>query len=178
MLKSFEQATQVGLLTKSYRWIITNLDAHSLNLDQFRYGATNITTFRILNKTHSIFQTEMVNLKDIPTNDETIDDINFDDSSIDNNINMTPNNDMMPVYPEKFVNSIGLQESLIYDAVMIYARVIKQLGSKQIVTMPISCNDPSTSWNKGDTITNFMKNVSFNMFELNENFHHQFKKSE
>lgn len=149
---------QVGLLTKSYRWIITNLDAHSLDLNQFRYGATNITIFRILNKSHSIFETNMVDTKEIPNNDETIDD-NFDDSSI-TNIDLTPNY-MIPVYPDKFVNSIGLQESLIYDAVMIYAKALKQLGSEQIVTMPISCNDPGTSWNKGYTIMNYMKNVSF-----------------
>lgn len=149
---------QVGLLTKSYRWIITNLDAHSLDLNQFRYGATNITTFRILNESHSIFQTEMVDPNQIPNNDETIDD-NFDDSSI-TNIDLTPI-DMIPVYPDKFIKPIGLQESLIYDAVMIYAKALKQLGSEQIVTKPISCNDPSTSWNKGYTITNFMKNVRF-----------------
>lgn len=148
---------QVGLLTKSYRWIITNLDAHSLDLNLFRYGATNITTFRILNNNHSIFQTKMVDPKEIPNNDEIIDS-NFDDSSI-SDIDLTPN-DIIPVYPEKFVKSMGLQESLIYDAVMIYAMTIKQLGSEYIVTMPIYCNDPSTSWDKGYTITNFMKSVS------------------
>lgn len=145
----------MGLLTKSYRWIITNLDAHSLHLEQFSYGATNITTFRILNNTHSIIQTEKDDPKRIPKYDETIDD-NFDDSI--SNIDLTPNDDI-PVYPDKFVNSIGLQESLIYDAVMIYARAIKRLGSEQIVTKQIFCNDPNTSWDRGDTITNFMRTV-------------------
>lgn len=151
---------QVGLLTKTYRWIITNLDAHSLDLNQFRHSATNITTFRLLNRNHSIFDRKKTNPQTIPRNDETNDD-NFDDSSV-SNINLTPTV-MIPVYPDKFFggSSIGLQESLIYDAVMIYAKVIKQLGSEQIVMTPMSCNDRSTSWTKGYTITNFMKTVRF-----------------
>lgn len=156
LVSLIEQAMQVGLLTNSYRWIITNLDAHSLDLNEFRYAATNITTFRILNKNHSIFQTELVDSKDIPNNDEIIDS-NFDDSSI-NNIDLI-RNVFIPVYTDKFVNSMGLQQSLIYDAVMIYAMTIKRLGSAYIDTMPIYCNDPSTSWDKGYTITNFMKRV-------------------
>lgn len=51
------QAMQVGLMTKHYRWIITNLDAHSSDLEPYQFSGTNITTFRILDKRHPIFNT-------------------------------------------------------------------------------------------------------------------------
>lgn len=52
---------------------------------------------------------------------------------------------------------------------MIFASAIQQLGSEQITTTSIMCDDAST-WNKGYTILNFMKNVSilFCLFELKD----------
>lgn len=49
------QAMQVGILTKHYRWILTNLDTHSLDLEQYQYSGANITTFRILDTKHPVF---------------------------------------------------------------------------------------------------------------------------
>lgn len=49
------QAMQVGLMTKHYRWIITNLDAHSIDLEPYQYSGANITTFRILDRKHPVF---------------------------------------------------------------------------------------------------------------------------
>lgn len=165
---------QVGLLTKQFRWIITNLDAHSLDLDQFKYGGTNITTFRILDTNHPIFYTGKVRKESLDDR-ENFDKI-LEDSSFPN---LDPQLDeFMPVYPDKFIGkfisssalaqcviqrfsgTIGLQNSLIYDAVMVYAMAIQQLGADQMATNPIYCDDSSSTWNKGYTIINFMKNVS------------------
>lgn len=96
----FAKAMQVGLLTDQYRWILTNLDAHSLDLYQFIYGGTNITTFRILDENHPIFA------KDSRARPEpTIDNYeNFDELS-DDFVLSTPESNpdsIMPVYPDKF----------------------------------------------------------------------------
>lgn len=37
------QAMEVGLMTKDYSWILTNLDAHSVDLEPYQYSGVNIT---------------------------------------------------------------------------------------------------------------------------------------
>lgn len=54
---------------------------------------------------------------------------------------------------------VSLRAALIYDAVMVFAMAIKELGSEQVSPVPILCNDPTSVWNKGYTILNYMKNV-------------------
>lgn len=63
-------------MTKEYRWIITNLDAHSMNLEPFKYSGTNITTFRILDTNHPLFNLAKSN-DDIKTFDNAF---NLDDT--------------------------------------------------------------------------------------------------
>lgn len=91
---------QVGLMTKEFSWIITNLDAHSLDLNQFRYGGTNITTFRILDENHAIFYPIGYYRKPSTDDPENYDDV-IDDSVLPNIESSL--NDMMPVYPDKFM---------------------------------------------------------------------------
>ena len=40
------QAQQVGMMTKDQSWILTNLDAHTIDFDPFKYDFTNLTLFR------------------------------------------------------------------------------------------------------------------------------------
>lgn len=52
---------------------------------------------------------------------------------------------------------ISLRAALIYDAVMVFASAMVELGREQVLPTKILCDDPTTSWNKGNTILNFMK---------------------
>lgn len=92
---------QVGLMTKQYRWIITNLDANSLDLDQLRYGGTNITTFQIINENHLIFDKNPIIGEETPEEMENFDEI-IDDSMFPNSRPVL--DDIMPTYPEKFIS--------------------------------------------------------------------------
>lgn len=56
--------------------------------------------------------------------------------------------------------NIRLQTALIYDGVLLLAEVFKQLGLEEIKSEAISCRNDSTSWEKGMSISNFMRNVS------------------
>lgn len=47
----------------------------------------------------------------------------------------------------------------MYDAVMVFATAIQQLGADQVLPTPIVCSRPDSVWNKGYTILNFMKTV-------------------
>lgn len=96
------QAMQVGLMTKNYRWIITNLDAHSINLEPYQYSGANITTFRILDTKHSIFNP-------FPKREEEVENPDLfnvypDENKMRNGqCNMDLNENIkIPVYPKKF----------------------------------------------------------------------------
>lgn len=58
------------------------------------------------------------------------------------------------------IGLISLRAALIYDAVMVFAYAISELGREQVLPTKILCDDPTTSWNKGNTILNFMKKVN------------------
>lgn len=92
------QAMEVGLMTKYYKWVIANLDAHSIDLDAYRYSGVNITLFRILNTKHPIFE-----LKN--DDSEAVDDAFDVDPESHKKCDTSNNNEkniVFPVYPEKF----------------------------------------------------------------------------
>lgn len=70
-----------------------------------------------------------------------------------------------------FVGLVNLRAALIYDAVMVFAMAIKELGREQVLPMKIMCDDPTTTWNKGNTILNFMKKVTPNSIHFNVKFY-------
>lgn len=44
-----KQAQQIGMMSDYHSYLITSLDLHMVDLDEFRYGGTNITAFRLVN---------------------------------------------------------------------------------------------------------------------------------
>lgn len=99
------QAMQVGLMTKHFRWILTNLDTHSIDLEPYQYNGANITTFRILDSNHAIF-----NLRPTTQEDDNEDLFNVDPESRrnangnqlgDDKCNSNTVDRLIPVYPEK-----------------------------------------------------------------------------
>lgn len=54
---------------------------------------------------------------------------------------------------------VSLRSALIYDAVMVFAMAIQQLGTDQVTPITVLCNEAGSTWNKGYTIINYMKNV-------------------
>lgn len=97
------QAMQVGLMTKHYRWIITNLDAHSINLEPYQYSGANITTFRLLDTNNAIF--DQLSKGDDLENDNDL--FNVDPESKMNADNkddkcLSKSDRTLPTYPEKF----------------------------------------------------------------------------
>lgn len=102
------QAMEVGLMTKYYSWLIANLDAHSLDLDVYRYSGVNITLFRILNTNHPIFDLKDPNLnKADDAGDDDVFHVDPETRKIENDRNCDANKidavkDALPIYPEKF----------------------------------------------------------------------------
>lgn len=44
-----KQAQQIGMMSDYHSYLITSLDLHMVDLDEFKYGGTNITAFRLVN---------------------------------------------------------------------------------------------------------------------------------
>lgn len=57
---------------------------------------------------------------------------------------------------------------------MILAEAIKQLGAEQIIPQAIDCDDKSSVWPSGFTLTNFMKSVSAEQDSKCSTMHIQF----
>ena len=43
-----KQAQQIGMMSDYHSYLITSLDIHTINLEEFKYGGTNITAFRLV----------------------------------------------------------------------------------------------------------------------------------
>lgn len=91
---------QVGLMTKRYKWIITNLDAHTIDLDPFQYSGTHIMTLRILNPNHSVFSAPLIDDDIDPFGNEP--DPNDDFYSKNCAVPTDQLVSMVPEYPERF----------------------------------------------------------------------------
>lgn len=53
-----------------------------------------------------------------------------------------------------------IQTALIHDGVLLLAESLKQLGPENIKSKEINCNKIEMSWQQGNSISNFMRNVS------------------
>ena len=42
------QAQQVGLISTGYFFLLTSLDAHVVDLENYKYGGTNFTAYRLI----------------------------------------------------------------------------------------------------------------------------------
>merc|ERR1719483_1320999 len=43
-----KQCQQVGLISQGFYFLLTSLDAHTVNLDDFKYGGTTFTAYRMI----------------------------------------------------------------------------------------------------------------------------------
>jgi len=43
-----KQAQQIGMMSDYHSYLITSLDLHSVGLEEFKYGGTNITALRLV----------------------------------------------------------------------------------------------------------------------------------
>ena len=48
VIEVLKQAQQIGLVSEGYFFLITSLDAHTLNMDDLKYGGTNFTAFSLI----------------------------------------------------------------------------------------------------------------------------------
>ncbi|BFF90896.1 glutamate receptor ionotropic kainate 2 [Drosophila madeirensis] len=138
-----KQAQQIGMMSDYHSYLVTSLDLHTVNLDEFRYGGTNITGFRLIN-------------------DKIVSDVvrqwSIDEKGLLRSANLT---------------TVRSETALMYDAVHLFAKALHDLDtSQQIDIHPISCDGQST-WQHGFSLINYMKIVEMKGLTNVIKFDHQ-----
>ncbi|CAG9764246.1 unnamed protein product [Ceutorhynchus assimilis] len=129
------QAQQVGIMTEQYKFIITNLDLSTVNLEPFQYGGTNITGARLFDP-----------------DDTTVTEIN---SKIMEILKL----------PKEVADmqKMRLSTALLIDGISMFYEVVKDLASTPsgIEVQYLECKD-TDSWKYGLTIANQIKGREYN----------------
>lgn len=135
LAEALKQAQQVGLLTSSVSYIITNLDLVTLPLEDFLYSGAKIYYFRVVEDMNS----ETINL-----------------------LNIWPNMSDISGTDRLDAPSFILTESaLIYDSIHLFALSLQQLDKSQTVEpRAVSCHS-EIPWIHGTSVINYLRPVSF-----------------
>lgn len=135
MFECLKQAQQVGLMTEKQSYLITTLDLQTIDIENFMYGKTKITSLQLIDRNSKLFEKV---LKDLNKNAESLTNIKFN------------------------ADSILAQTALIYDAVKLLANAIKEADRGQSIdAQSLSCEDSGETWQHGSSIVNYMRTVSF-----------------
>uniref|UniRef100_T1IYW2 Glutamate receptor ionotropic, kainate 2 n=1 Tax=Strigamia maritima TaxID=126957 RepID=T1IYW2_STRMM len=130
-----KQAQQIGMMSDSYEYFITNLDMQTIDYEDFKYSGTNITGIRLLDP----------NKRDVRA---IVSEWKFGEyqKRDPKAYNITENN-------------LRAEAALMYDAVMLFATALTDLDlSNKIDIRPLSC-DSNDAWAHGNSLINYMKLV-------------------
>ncbi|XP_069985019.1 glutamate receptor ionotropic, kainate 2 isoform X2 [Penaeus vannamei] len=147
-----KQAQQIGMMTSYHNYFITSLDLHTVDLEDFRHGDTNITALTIVDPENPLVQQviqdwvfgELRHGRNVENPENTL-----------KNSNMTqPKSSPLPI-PQTEV-------ALMYDAVHLFAKALDDLDrSRHIDITPLEC-DGDITWVHGNSLINYMKWVQVN----------------
>ncbi|GLG96199.1 Ionotropic receptor 25a, partial [Gryllus bimaculatus] len=126
-----KQAQQIGMMSDYHSYLITSLDLHAVDLDEFKYGGTNITAFRLVDP-------------DDPEVQRVLKDWAYTEPRAN-----TP--------PRKPDVGLRTETALMYDAVLLFGKALHDLDSSQRIDIkPLSC-DAADTWPHGYSLINYMK---------------------
>ncbi|XP_073988845.1 kainate-type ionotropic glutamate receptor subunit 1D isoform X1 [Rhodnius prolixus] len=129
-----KQAQQIGMMSDYHSYLITSLDLQSVDLEEFKYGGTNITALRLVDPNNVEVQRVVKDWMSAEQRQGRKIDIS------------TP--DLIPA-----------ETALMYDAVHLFAKALHDLDSSQRIDIkPLSC-DAVDTWPHGYSLINYMKIV-------------------
>lgn len=124
---------QVGMMTENHSYLITSLDLHTIDLEDFKYGKTNITGFRLVDEDSNEMQNFLSNYS-------------AHASRGGKRTGLT--------------RKLRTETALIYDAVQMFAKAIQELEKSRTIDFPpIQC-DAGIRGSDGTSILNFMKSTT------------------
>uniref|UniRef100_A0A646QE29 Kainate2 n=1 Tax=Hemiscolopendra marginata TaxID=943146 RepID=A0A646QE29_9MYRI len=144
-----KQAQQVGMMTKSYDYFITNLDFQTLDLEDFQYSGANITGFRLVD----FNQTEVKTIISEWTLDELQSKLkDHSEKSEADQLNEAS-------WKQLSKGIIPTEAALMYDAVILFATALTNLDRRGMIeAQSLHCNS-TNSWKPGGSIKNYIKHL-------------------
>ncbi|XP_043577546.1 glutamate receptor ionotropic, kainate 2 isoform X4 [Bombus pyrosoma] len=135
-----KQAQQIGMMSDYHSYLITSLDLHSVDLEEFKHGGTNITAFRLVDPEKQDIQ-------------KVVQDWIYGEKRYNRELDMGQSSN------KNNLTCIKTETSLMYDAVHLFAKALHDLDtSQQIDIKPLSCESTDT-WPHGYSLINYMKIV-------------------
>ena len=132
------QAQQVGLISQGYYFLLTSLDAHVVNLENYKYGGTNFTAFRLIDVDKAEVQNVIYGIVQ-----------NIMDSDLRSANVMVPE------------GNLDTTTALIYDSVHAFALALNEVTAvQQVRQKPLDCSGMA-AWAHGNSLVNYMKMVEF-----------------
>ena len=132
-----KQCQQVGLISHGYYFLLSSLDAHTVNLDDFKHGGTNFTALRLID----VDKAEVQNVLYSIVHNAVLESGGKPDLAINGNLDTAT--------------------ALIYDSVHAFAIALHELSSvQQVRQRPLDCSGRN-SWPHGNSLINYMKMVEF-----------------
>nr|QHN69189.1 ionotropic receptor 8 [Sirex nitobei] len=142
-----KQAQQIGMMSDYHSYLITSLDLHSVDLEEFKYGGTNITAFRLVDP-------------EKPEIQRVVRDWIYGEQRYGRKLDMGQSTNKT-------------ETALMYDAVHLFAKALHDLDtSQQIDIKPLSCESVDT-WPHGYSLINYMKIVEMSGLTGVIKFDHQ-----
>ncbi|XP_022248257.1 glutamate receptor ionotropic, kainate 2-like isoform X2 [Limulus polyphemus] len=130
-----KHAKEVDMMSEYYNYFITSLDLHTIDLEEFQYGGTNISGFRLVDDTapefediSQVWHSGSVGFSHRKTKDKTY---------------------------------LKTEVALMYDAVKLFASALHEMDRRgQDVNLPaISC-ETEQPWSQGSLIVNYMRTIT------------------
>ncbi|XP_050390802.1 glutamate receptor ionotropic, kainate 2 [Patella vulgata] len=133
--KILHAALKVHMVSEYYHYLFTTLDLGLVDLEDYKHGGANITSFRLINP-------DRRRVIDVRT--EWLLEERRSGKS-----------------PLMGQAEIETETALVYDAVHLFARALHELSQAQdVTTSALSC-DKAQSWNHGNSLLNYMKSMNF-----------------
>ncbi|KPJ19820.1 Glutamate receptor, ionotropic kainate 2 [Papilio machaon] len=127
------QAQQVGIMSDKHSYIIMNPDFHTIDIELFKHGGSNITGVRFFDQSSENIQNFIKSLNEQVTD--------LSEGKIENAV------------PE---SALSFNLALVYDAVSLYTTALKTIGLEE--GSNITCEYQDT-WNFGSSIINFVRTM-------------------
>uniref|UniRef100_A0A4D5RB87 Glutamate receptor 1 n=1 Tax=Scolopendra viridis TaxID=118503 RepID=A0A4D5RB87_SCOVI len=145
-----KQAQQVGMMTASYDYFITNLDFQTLDLEDFQYSGANITGFGLVDFNKTEVKTII--------SEWTLDEI-MQQNLKEHSEKSEADRHHEATWKQLAKGIIPTEAALVYDAVILFATAVTNLDRRGIIeAQSLHCNSTSF-WNHGSSIKNYIKHV-------------------
>lgn len=149
--KCLKNSQQVGLMTEKHSYLITSLDVHTVDLEDFMFGKTKITSLQITDSSKESVKRMMQKLASSTPSSAEIGNNRHSQALISSEDNK------LAKFSELYAES-----ALIYDAIQLLAQSIKELdGGQSIRAQSLSCSSQvDTTWRYGSSIINYMRSAT------------------